>query len=215
MKRHFKDVRFKPWEGDDYDTSPLGLRLLILGESHYRSADDKSPEEWTTIEALKHGRHMHRYWTSISGIVGKHQPKYQVDIWDSVIFYNYVQHVVGTAPRQRPSERMWTSEQTLDGFREVLRVANPERILVVGKRNWEMMAGGTDYFPKHPPKPEEKFKLPSNWHDIAYWYPTTPGHYALCAPIYHPAYPKGFHTADTSKIVAQLLRKDWLPPKPD
>ena len=114
---------------------------------------------------------------------------------------------------------MWTSKQTLEGFREVLRVANPDRILVVGKRNWEMMAGGTEYFPKRPPIPEEGFKLPRIWRDkdginkIAYWYPTTPGNYALCAPIYHPAYPKGFHADATSKVVAQLLRKDWEPPK--
>jgi hypothetical protein len=219
MNSRFPKARFKPWVGPYYKNSPLGLRLLILGESHYRSPDDKSPEEWTTIEALKQGRHTYRYWTRLSGLVGGYQPPHQVDIWDSVVFYNYVQHVVGTEPRQRPSERMWTSEQTLDGFREVLRVANPERILVVGKRNWEMMAGGTEFFPKHPPIPEEKFKLPRRWRDrdgvnqIAYWYSTTAGHYALCAPIYHPAYPKGFHSDDTSKIVALLLRKDWETPK--
>ena len=101
MKREFPKTTFKPWVGLYYDKSPLGLRLLILGESHYRSAGDKSPEEWTTNEALKHGRHTHRYWTRLSGVLGKHQQPYQADIWDSVVFYNYVQHVVGTAPRQR------------------------------------------------------------------------------------------------------------------
>jgi|GEM_PF-4626233 len=218
MKREYKTVRFKPWEGDYYDTSPLGVRLLILGESHYRAADDTRPEQWTTIDALKHGRHTHQYWTRLSCLVGKHKPAYQVDIWDSVVFYNYVQHVVGTEPRQRPSEGMWTSDQTLDGFREVLRVANPERILVVGKRNWEMMAGGPRFFPERPPLVEEKFELPRTWRDTdgfnrnAYWYPTVPGKYALCAPIYHPAYPKGFYSEETAKTVSRLLKKDWKSP---
>jgi hypothetical protein len=113
---------------------------------------------------------------------------------------------------------MWTSERTVAGFTEVLRVVNPNRILVIGKSNWEMMAGGPGYFPDAPPIREDRFKLPSKWRDDdgpvphAYWYQTRPGNFALCAPIYHPAYPKGFFSPDTTKIVDKLLRKDWTPP---
>jgi hypothetical protein len=101
MRRTYKDVTFHPWEGDDYDNSPLGLRLLVLGESHYKHPDDKSPEEMTTVEAMNRGRHSDRFWVRLSNLIGKHQAPYQVKIWDSVIFYNYVQHIVGAGPRER------------------------------------------------------------------------------------------------------------------
>ncbi len=113
---------------------------------------------------------------------------------------------------------MWTSTKTIEGFNEVLRVATPDRILVVGKRNWDMMAGGSAHFPEAPPIREERFKLSPRWKDAdgfvphAYWYPTGPGKYALCAPIYHPAYPKGFFDPSTDKTVDKLLRQNWNVP---
>jgi hypothetical protein len=213
-------VRFKPWEGDYYDNSPLKLRLLILGESHYRKNDDPEPEELTTIQALKLGRHTHRFWRNISALVGEHQESYQPDIWDSVLFYNYVQHVVGDAPRQRPDESMWTSERTLEGFREILEIGNPQRILVIGKQNWRMMAGGSMLFPDRSPIPEQQFPLPPQFigrnydsSGVGYWYPTTQGRYALCAPIFHPGYPRGFYSSGTRDTVTRLLRRDWKMPK--
>jgi hypothetical protein len=114
---------------------------------------------------------------------------------------------------------MWTSDQTLAGFREVLRVANPQRILVVGKTNWQMIAGGSTHFPKRPPIAEQRFVVKNmgdkhfgSANDYAYWYPTTRDSYALCAPIFHPAYPQGFFSPTTKSTVKKLITGEFKMP---
>jgi hypothetical protein len=118
---------------------------------------------------------------------------------DSVAFYSYVQHFVGGNPPMRPKERMWYSRKTLDGFSEVLNRCKPERILVLGKTTWRMMAGEVE-LPTSPPIIEPRFRLPETFcrgldtdkECHAYRYNTGRATYALAAPIYHPAYRRAF-----------------------
>jgi len=217
MVNHFEHVRFHPVIGDRYkESNPLGIRLLILGESHYRWEGAPQLLADTTRVALGDGTYP--FWKSLAAKVGTSD----IDggFWRSVAFYNYVQEFVGDGSRVRPTEGMWRSKQSIEGFKEVLEDCKPERILVIGKDTWRMMAGGEEDFRTGAPIIERRFPLPPDFSKgfspeeggYAFWYPTGGTTYALAAPIYHPGYPKGFHSVSTSDVVTQLLRKDWIAP---
>jgi hypothetical protein len=114
---------------------------------------------------------------------------------------------------------MWASKFTIQGFREVLNKCKPNRVLVVGKENWRMLPSHVEY-PDRPPLPELSFGLPHNFcrgldvekEGHAFWYFTGRNSYALCAPIFHPAYPRGFHSPETVLVLKRLLDKRWRSP---
>ena len=220
MEPSFKKAAFHPWIGKSYGNAHFGLKLLIVGESHYRWPDRPKDETRTTHAALEHGRHHHRFFRGLERLVPTTEMEGIPKGWDSVAFYNYVQHFVGDGPRDRPSAEMWASELTLDAFKEVLTVCKPDRVLIVGKTTWRMMAG-KDEFPQYPPIPEPLFRLPDGFcaglnaeaEQHAYWYPTGANSWTLCAPIFHPAYPRGFHGEGTREVMRQLLSQRWHGPK--
>ena len=217
----FGQARFHPWVGDKYGSADGNLKLLVLGESHYRWAKRPRKLAETTRAALQQGREKGRFWRRLEALALSGNQEKGAG-WDSASFYNYVQSFVGDGPRDRPTEEMWTSSDTLNGFKEVLHVCQPDRILVVGKTLWSMMAGAA-HFPDAPPVRERRFPLPisfctgldhkSDRH--AYWYPTGQTSYALCAPVFHPAFPRGFHHPSTVRTVATLMSRKWVPPTHD
>jgi hypothetical protein len=82
------------------------------------------------------------------------------------------------------------------------------------------MMAGKDEVPENPPILEPSFPLPESFcaglnpesERNAYWYSTGAGSWALAAPIFHTAYPKGFHGKGTKELIAQLLSKEWRTP---
>ena len=211
-KNRFKHVRFHPAEGRSYAKSRFGMRILILGESHYRWPAMPKDLSQITLGAIK-GCDSHRFWKDLAKLFPAGE------VWRHVLFYNYVQEVVGTGARKRPTKRMWRTRAAIDGFKEVLRTYKPQRILVVGKTTWQYMAGAKQ-FPEGPPIEEPKFSLlgafasnlPSS-ERCAYWYPTVKGQFALAAPIYHPGYPAGFSKPHTRQVVDRLLKTTWTVPE--
>lgn len=217
MPVKFGNVSFHPWIGPYYRRSPFDLKVLVLGESHYRFDQQPEDETETTRRALEVGRETGYFWRTIAGLLAHSKPKGSPNSWDCVAFYNYVQHFVGGRARQRPEDWMWTSKKTVAAFKQVLEELKPDRVLVVGKTNWRLMAGGEEHFPGNPPLMDDRFALPDSFcRDLhfdserhAYWYPTGKKTYALCAPIFHPAYPRGFHKPGTAAVVNELLQNKW------
>ncbi len=214
----FTAARFHPVIGNSYGKVAGDIRLLILGESHY-PWDGRPVNESETTAAAMEGIDRHRFWKSLEKLIPVPGKKDGLRGWDMVAFYNYVQHFVGEGPRDRPGDEMWVSPETVSGFKEVLAVCKPNRILVVGKTNWRFMAG-KEHFPENPPVPEPRFPLPESFcsnldadsEQNAYWYPTGTNGYALAAPVYHPAYPRGFHGHGTAEVMKRLMQRSWKAP---
>jgi hypothetical protein len=209
--RDFEFVQFSPAVGRNYQDSKFGLKLMILGESHYRWDGMPTDSSQTTLASISQGFTCRAFWTQLAKLFD--QSDY---VWEHALFYNYVQHLLDE-PRQRPSAGMWKSFATVEGFKEVLRRYEPDRILVVGKDTWRKMPGDRE-IPQGKPVEETRFKLPDQFISLsepsercAYWYPTGNGKFALAAPIFHPRYPKGFHDPETIKAV-KLLLESWEPP---
>ncbi len=151
MQFHFENAIFHPYVGIDYCQSRrFGLRVMVLGESHYEWPNMPRSVAETTRQAVKEGRQKGHFWGGISAKFETIPTTGSPSVWDSVAFYNYVQHFAGNKPRQRPTGAMWASKESVSGFKEVLRVLKPDRILVLGKTNWRMMAGGETHFPAEP-----------------------------------------------------------------
>lgn len=210
MACRYEFAQFWPVVGRNYKRSSLGFKLLVLGESHY-PWKGMPPKHLTTITAFKPS---YRFWRAIAELFGRGP-----DFWDDVIFYNFVQELVSVGPRHRPDQWMWESGATVKGFKEVCRIHAPERILVLGKGTWQNLPGNKHY-PRLTPQKEASFPLVGakfvrglgRSDQFAYWYPIASRSFALCAPIFHPAYPAGFYSSETRKTIELLTQRSWRPP---
>jgi hypothetical protein len=89
MAGKYKHLHFWPVVGMKYKSSCFGLRVMVLGESHYRWRN--MPDEYlTTIHALTNNCEEKPFWRKIAKLFG-HGPEF----WDQVLFYNYVQRLLG------------------------------------------------------------------------------------------------------------------------
>lgn len=131
------EPNFTPWVGTRYDRSELhGLRILILGESHYcgvgedrRDLTARAVSRWGKLER-------HPFFTVIAKLIlGKGPGEWLDDearslFWDQVAFYNYIQERVGDNPRMRPTGAMW--ERAPEPYRFVLRDLRPQLVVSFG-----------------------------------------------------------------------------------
>src|SRR5262245_38404790 len=97
MEPSYSIAHFHPWVGSEYRSGGvLGLRLLVLGESHHHTTPELADRDMTRIvvENYLAGRARIRFFTSVMQVVtGREYFPYdrRRAFWDSVAFYNFVQ----------------------------------------------------------------------------------------------------------------------------
>ena len=130
-----KEPYFKPWVGENYAASRP--RILILGESHY-SENLSENQDFTQgiIAYWALGSKGNRFFTTIAKIVSEKpyewmSPADKNTFWQSVAFYNFIQEIVGEAPRYRPTEQMW--QDAKEPLEYVLAALSPDLVVVLGK----------------------------------------------------------------------------------
>lgn len=145
---------FHPWVGENWGqagNSVGGVRLLILGESHYcdpahahlvgQCVPDTTRE---VVEELAIGG-PNRFFTGLTQIVSGRK-KWQMApteiraLWDSIAFYNYVPVFAAAGPRLRPTAAMFESGHA--PFMQLLGELKPEAIIVCGNDAWWWMRRG-------------------------------------------------------------------------
>ena len=133
--------QFLPWVGARYGEThapPLGsARILVLGESHY--GDESCQRESFTRDVVSewvfHRRD--RFFTKVAKLtLGLSTADWlsqdaSHEFWNSVLFYNYVQQIVGPGPKYRPTPEMWGSAES--SLESVLRQYTPNCIVVLGR----------------------------------------------------------------------------------
>jgi hypothetical protein len=136
--------RFEPWIGPHYLAGGvLPFRLLILGESHYHEDPNCANPRFTSdvVQDYLSGHPRHRFFTSAMQVVsGRTFLRYDLrrQFWESVAFYNYIQHVVGGSSGVRPALHMWRAAQA--PFRQLLHEYRPRYVLVCGWTLWSHLA---------------------------------------------------------------------------
>lgn len=169
------------------------MRLLVLGESHYDAGARGSDfTRWLTREYVD-GRMTHRFWTRLARtIAGRPLGRDECRaFWHSVAFYNFIQEIVGTRARVRPTPEMWSAGQR--PFLHVLSMLNPDAVLVVGSQLW-------NHLPQAP-RGELQLDDGSKWPTRLYERPGRPPITATF--IKHPAWPR-FSVNGSSRVAAAL-----------
>ncbi len=135
------DPHFVPWIGPCYEEGIAGgIRLLVLGESHY--ANPHPGEERMTrkiIEDQLSGRSRQGFLTRLQRLVHAATDPGVIELEDSfwmyVAFYNYVQELVGPKSRMRPSRDAWRG--SAPAFAQQLEELRPHAVLVCGRELWD------------------------------------------------------------------------------
>ena len=138
-----RSCRFAPWIGPKFDDQPLaGVRILVLGESHYAKSErtladsQHEPIELTrnVVRRLALGPRPHRFFTTVARLLSHLEQADRAataDLWNRIAFYNYIQDIVGSGPRMRPTKEMWADAHL--PFCDVLDELRPDCVLVLGK----------------------------------------------------------------------------------
>lgn len=137
--RNESHIHFLPWVGKRYYEGIGGKKILVLGESHYcaKPEDDTPFVTRKVIEnlldpAAEHESYKNTYTKFERALAGKVLDwQGKVDLWNSVIFYNFVQRPM-TGPRISPEPGDF--KDSYAAFFEVLEEYRPDCIIVWGKR---------------------------------------------------------------------------------
>ena len=125
---------FDPWVGSKYWTEGLsGVRVFVLGESHYGDAGTESRSFTTEVVKEWAQEKRHRFFTVtqrlISGL-GSETDEQRAEFWEHVAFYNFVQAFPGSEPRQRPTPEMWSGAAV--PFLATVQELKPHLVVVLG-----------------------------------------------------------------------------------
>lgn len=177
-------VYFLPWIGDNYEQGFHDRRFLVLGESHYSYWEDEDGqtrhhpprETWTrdfvSEVTVRDGCAL--FWKNIEQALLNEQrinrwcPSGGLALWNKLAFYNFVQSAL-ERPGKRPTSRQF--DESREGFRTVLEVLSPERVLVCGMELWNKGMDCTD----------------SQLHDRVQAYRLADGKLVWCLAIKHPS----------------------------
>lgn len=133
-------LSFLPFVGKNYLSGGVfGKRVMVLGDSHYGS----NPTPNITQDVIRYFLDpsceregwMNTYTKFERSMVNKETSMAEsATIWNSLLFYNYVQELM-SGPREAPTKEQYAA--SADAFFEVLEKYRPEVIIVWGKRLWE------------------------------------------------------------------------------
>ena len=195
--------RHNPAIGINYGKTELG-RLLIVGLSHY---DPDSPENvrrstftQEIIQGVIDGKRHIAYFTKIAELFHKQNGvRYSpAEFYSSVGFYNFLQDPFA-GPKEKTPDGLFKKAEPF--FRTVLERHTPDRVLMTGKRLWQMRGDSLNALKPGTNCPLPQMGLQKEEEKRAWKHRTTGQDHALVAGIYHPSSPK-FQT---------LLAKTWIP----
>jgi hypothetical protein len=133
--------RFAPCVGPQYQSGAFdGMKLLVLGESHYRwpgmPADERTLTRYVVEAKMKGepGSFVRGVTAALLGASHKDEVE-RTSLWRNLAFYNYSQEFAGDHARQRPTPEHWQSAE--GPFRQVLDSLSPNLVLVCGKQLWK------------------------------------------------------------------------------
>lgn len=129
-------LRMYPWIGCRYEdqNEGFGLKLLVVGESHYPTPNDAEPSLGLTQRVVRRrvdGQNPQPFFTTMTKVLTENPTNTDVDfsVWHSVAFYNYIQSFVDKGP---PKEHQW--REAVEPFGMVLKFFQPDAVLVASCR---------------------------------------------------------------------------------
>ena len=204
------NIFFQPFVGKDYANGGLfGKRIMILGESHYcdggccdcgnchlykQCANFTQDVLCDFLDETKVRQKWMRTFVKFErSLVGKMTDwALRQKIWDSVMFYNYLQ-VAMSGPRKAGTSAQY--KQAANVFFEVIDKYEPECIIVWGKRLWNNM-------PNERWQDGDDIVVDGN-HIATGYYLLSNGKRAKVVAVYHPS--GGYSWDYWHKVIKRLL----------
>jgi hypothetical protein len=202
----FAACHFLPWVGRAYTDGVIdGMRVLVLGESHYSfglPADRQRGLTQLVIEEELDGKMRHRF---ISGVTSVLFDRGAVDdrarfatLWHALAFYKYVQEYAGDGPRKRPSDAAW--QRAASPFRYVLAALKPDFVLACGRALYKRLKQVEGLTPYGEYGKDDDHRTRSRLIDIG------AGRRGVLGMIYHPA-SFGFRGVEWQPRVREYLAR--------
>lgn len=150
------NIFFQPFVGKDYANGGIfGKRIMIFGESHYYDEGCSDCGDCTLhrecmnftqqvlgdyLDENKERQDWMRTFVKFErSLVGKETDQtLRLMIWNSVVFFNYLQVAMG-GPREAGTSAQY--RQAGDALFEVMDKYQPEYVIAWGKRLWSNMPG--------------------------------------------------------------------------
>ena len=204
------DIFFIPYVGMHYANGGLfDRRVMILGESHYCDGGCcdcgncrlyKQCGKFTQdvlrdfLDERKERQNWMRTFVKFErSLVGKMTDwALRRKIWDSVMFYNYLQVAMG-GPRKAGTSAQY--KQAANAFFDVIDEHEPECIIVWGKRLWNNM-------PNERWQDGDDIVVDGNYIATGY-YLLSNGKRAKVVAVYHPS--GGYSWSYWHKVIKRLL----------
>jgi hypothetical protein len=145
-------IYFWPWAGRNYAKAPLGVRLLIVGESHYEYDQLRwesgllMPRETTQHilgELIGPEQERRAHWTKIAIAVLGEKPRQSpptgpvYEFWHAVAYFIFVQEAIGVDNRSRATDEMFSVSAS--AFIRLLSDTDPDLVLVFSRRVWRQV----------------------------------------------------------------------------
>ncbi len=135
-------VNFLPWVGEKYDSNGIfGKKIMILGQSHYGHCSEEERMFTNNVLSgyLNSGEsvssELRTFKVFERSLYGKETNlNDRRSIWESLIFYNYVQNSVGDSAGVAPKKKDYIESE--DAFFQVLEKYRPEYVIVWGTSTW-------------------------------------------------------------------------------
>ncbi len=191
-----------PFVGRQYEKGICGKRVMVLGESHY-CAHPEEAVPGLTISIIKdlfdptseHEPYKNTYTKFERALAGKALsfPEKEA-VWNSVLFYNYVQCPI-TGARVSPTSQEFASSEA--AFFEVLEQYRPHCVIAWGKRLYNNL-------------PRRGYQLPDlllpDGDSLETWaYPLRNGHVVAVLPVTHPS--AAFVPEYWYKVIQQFINR--------
>ncbi len=129
-------MHYRPWIGDDYkDGLRSGLKLLILGHSHYGDENPDATEKYTK-EHIEQKPGV--FWTHVEQVIlGQRLDKdRRRTFWNSVAFSNFIQEPL-EQPGDEPTDSQWN--QARRAFPEIIAYTRPDVMFVFSTTAWSKL----------------------------------------------------------------------------
>lgn len=181
-------VYFTPFVGERYDEGLVsGVRVLLLGESHYGVASEEPgfgsdctlynfegyTDETCDID------HQHQFFQKLPRIVTRNLAVTQLEsaeAWRRIAFSNFVQEFVGANARMRPTPGQWRQGQA--ALTVLIERLQPNVVLVLGAQLWDNITEG---------RKSGEPKIHADRRDREIWLIPNGNGYARSSWIYHPS----------------------------
>lgn len=137
----FNELAWRPFVGENYISS--NFKILLIGESHYKSADEINPNfekkdfsRWVVDEmGIKQYDYQSKFFKNLNKMFAENNPK---QFWDKIAFYNFIQRPMTTI-NEKPNSIDFKEGWKV--FEIVLKILKPDYCIFLGNRSADFFCG--------------------------------------------------------------------------